>query len=213
MLVAWLADNNTNDWTVGLKYVQFQKNSSHHSGIRRTPFAALLGSEVKVGLTSSNLPQEVISRLQSEDDLIAEISAPAPFSDTCAETDQIATSLSPEIAESDDLSTIIIRQNNIHIQRIRAAESQLQQAEKIVKRSKIVLSEVKVGDNVNIPIPSVDRGRTDPRNLIGIVTDISNNDMYTIAVKSGILNSKYSRNQLTCVPLPFTPWMTYLLKQ
>ena len=47
----------------------------------------------------------------------------------------------------------------------------------MVKRSKIVLSEVKVGDNVTIPIPSVDRGRTDPRNLIGIVTDISDNDM------------------------------------
>ena len=57
MLVAWLADNNTNEWTVGLKFVQFQKNSSHHSGIRRSPFAALLGSECKVGLTSSNLPQ------------------------------------------------------------------------------------------------------------------------------------------------------------
>ena len=64
-----------------------------------------------------------------------------------------------------------------------------------MKRSKIVLSEVKVGDNVTIPIPSVDRGRTDLRNLIGIVTDISDNDMYTIAVKSGILNSNYSRNQ------------------
>ena len=63
ILIAWLANNNTNDWTVGLKYVQFQKNSSHHSGIRRSPFAALLGSEVKVGLISSNLPQEVISRL------------------------------------------------------------------------------------------------------------------------------------------------------
>ena len=33
-----------------------------------------------------------------------------------------------------------------------------------------MLSEVKVGDNVTIPIPSVDRGRIDPRNLIGIVT-------------------------------------------
>ena len=74
-----------------------------------------------------------------------------------------------------------------------------------MKRSKIVLSEVKVGDNVTIPIPSVDRGRTDPRNLIGIVTDISDNDMYTIAVKSGILNSNYSRNQFdvcaTSIPL------------
>ena len=127
ILVAWLADNNTTDLTVGLKFVQFQKISSHHSGIRGSPNAALLGSEVKVGLISSNLTQEVISRLQSEDDLIAAISAP----NTCTETDQTAAPLSPETAESDDLSTIINRQNTIHIQRKRAAESQLQQAEMV----------------------------------------------------------------------------------
>ncbi|XP_068246530.1 KRAB-A domain-containing protein 2-like [Palaemon carinicauda] len=73
MLVAWLSDNNTTDWTVGLKFVQFQKNSSYHSGIRRSPFAALFGSDAKVGLTTSALPHDVIHRLQSEDDLLAVI--------------------------------------------------------------------------------------------------------------------------------------------
>lgn len=38
MVFAWMADNNTNDWTVGLKFVQFQKNNSHHTGIGQTPF-------------------------------------------------------------------------------------------------------------------------------------------------------------------------------
>ena len=32
MLVAWMGE--TNDWSVGLKFVQFQKNSSLHSGIQ-----------------------------------------------------------------------------------------------------------------------------------------------------------------------------------
>ncbi|XP_064096387.1 KRAB-A domain-containing protein 2-like [Macrobrachium nipponense] len=73
MLVAWLSDNNTTDWTVGLKFVQFQKNSSYHSGIRKSPFAALFGSDAKVGLTTSALPHDVIHRLQSEDDLLAVI--------------------------------------------------------------------------------------------------------------------------------------------
>ena len=70
MLIAWLADNNTTDWTLGLKFVQFQKNSSHHSGIKSTPFAALLGSDAKVGLTTSSLPSEILSKLQTEDDLL-----------------------------------------------------------------------------------------------------------------------------------------------
>ena len=43
-----------------LKFVQFQKNSSHHTEIKRSPFAALFGADAKVGLTSSSLPQDVI---------------------------------------------------------------------------------------------------------------------------------------------------------
>ena len=57
MLIAWMSDNDTRDWTVGLKFVQFQKNSSHHIGIKRSPFAALVGADAKVGLTSSSLPK------------------------------------------------------------------------------------------------------------------------------------------------------------
>ena len=70
MLTAWLADNETTDWTVGLKFVQFYKNSSFHSGIKRTPFAALFGSDAKIGLTTSSLPHEIISRLEKEEDLL-----------------------------------------------------------------------------------------------------------------------------------------------
>ena len=73
MLVAWLGDNDTTDWTIGLKFVQFQKNASHHSGIKCSPFAALLGADAKLGLTSSSLPHEVLSKLQSEDDLLARV--------------------------------------------------------------------------------------------------------------------------------------------
>jgi hypothetical protein len=28
MLVAWMSENDTADWTVGVKFVQFRKNSS-----------------------------------------------------------------------------------------------------------------------------------------------------------------------------------------
>src|ERR1043165_7601309 len=43
MLIAWLGDNNTSDWPVGLKFVQFSKNTSHHSGINQSPYLALFG--------------------------------------------------------------------------------------------------------------------------------------------------------------------------
>ena len=65
----------------------------------------------------------------------------------------------------------------------------------MVKRNEIVLSDAKTGDDVTKPIPTVYRGRKDPRNIIGVMTNISDNDILIFAVNGGVLNSKYSRNQ------------------
>ena len=46
------------------------------------------------------------------------------------------------------------------------------QADKIVAGSNHVLQPVTMGNNVTLPVPSVDRGRGDPRNLMCVVTDI-----------------------------------------
>ena len=46
----------------------------------------------------------------------------------------------------------------------------------------------------------VDRGRGDPRNIIGVIVDRDENDLYRIAVKAGILRTKYSRNQFDLCP-------------
>ncbi|XP_068235542.1 KRAB-A domain-containing protein 2-like [Palaemon carinicauda] len=70
MLVAWMADNNSTDWATGIKFVQFSKNLAYHTGIKRSPYAAMFGVNTRVGLTSTSLPQEIISCLQSEQDLI-----------------------------------------------------------------------------------------------------------------------------------------------
>jgi len=56
ILGAWISDNNTNYWTVGLKYTQQQKNCAHHAGIHQSPYKALFGENPKVGLTSSSQP-------------------------------------------------------------------------------------------------------------------------------------------------------------
>ena len=69
MLKAWLADNPIADWTMGIHFVQFQKNTALHAGIKRAPYEALFCGKPKVGLTSSTLPQEVIDKLQTEEDL------------------------------------------------------------------------------------------------------------------------------------------------
>jgi hypothetical protein len=69
MTVTWMRENSCKDWPVGIKFVQFQKNLSYHSGIKRAPYKAMFGVEAKVGLTSSSLPDEIISKISTEDDL------------------------------------------------------------------------------------------------------------------------------------------------
>ncbi|XP_037774445.1 KRAB-A domain-containing protein 2-like [Penaeus monodon] len=77
MLHAWIAGNKTQDWSIGLCFVQHQKNSAHHSGSKCTPSKALFGTDPRVGLASSSLPLQVLERLQSEDDLLALFASPS----------------------------------------------------------------------------------------------------------------------------------------
>lgn len=65
----------------------------------------------------------------------------------------------------------------------------------MVKRSHLEHVPGNPGDNVTIPIPLVDRWKGDPRNVIGVILDCNENDMYRIAVKEGILKGRYSRSQ------------------
>ena len=287
MLVAWMCDNNTQDWSVGLKFVQQQMNCAHHAGINQTPYKAMFGEDPKVGLTSSSLPPEILKTLQSEDDLralespsainespdindsplphasnvtplpptITELSTsndsplpPAshatpqpptttepvtsndsPLPPASHATPQPPTTTEPstsndsplppashatplpttitELSTSNDSPLISTttepleqRLQEITNQRKRARDSQLKQAERMVKRSRIELKMAEVGDNVAVPIPIVDKGRGDPRNILGVVLDRDEHDMYKIAVKAGILSTRYSRNQFDLCP-------------
>ena len=58
----------------------------------------------------------------------------------------------------------------------------------------------KVGDTVKVPVPDVDRGRCDSRNILGEIMEADvTKDLYRIGTKDGILNSWYARNQFsTC---------------
>ena len=71
----------------------------------------------------------------------------------------------------------------------------------MVKRRRLQVPAAQIGDNVAIPIPQVDRGRGDPRNIVGIVVDYNLEcDNYKIAVKAGVLRDRYSRNQFDVCP-------------
>jgi hypothetical protein len=54
---------------------------------------------------------------------------------------------------------------------------------------------LEVGDNVLVPVPEFDRGRSDPANLIGVILNKTAGS-FKVGTKAGILSGKFSRNQL-----------------
>jgi hypothetical protein len=56
ILATWLSENNSTQWSEGLKFIQFQKNRSYHRVI---------------GLSSSSVPRDLLPDIQTEEDLQA----------------------------------------------------------------------------------------------------------------------------------------------
>ena len=102
MLIAWLGDNHSKDWPNDLRFVQFQKNSSYHSGIKQSPYMALFGTELRIGLRSNTLPLEVLKYMESEEQLYAAY-PPDASNNTNVPVTNISQSNSQDIL-TDDLS-------------------------------------------------------------------------------------------------------------
>ncbi|XP_068246731.1 uncharacterized protein [Palaemon carinicauda] len=168
MLISWLGDNDTTDWPMGLRFVQFQKNSSYHSGIS---IQSTLWCRRQNGSSESSAPPNDSPEDYAQQDGSAEGSA-YPVSPTCGQNPQ---------------GRLHQLQEDIALQRSRASAGQLAQAERMVKRSRLEHVPGDPGDNMTIPIPLVDRGIGDPRNVIGVILDRNENDMYRIGVRDGIL--------------------------
>ncbi|XP_023218899.1 SCAN domain-containing protein 3-like [Centruroides sculpturatus] len=68
MLSSWLETNNTNKWSEGLRFVQLMKNRTHHTGINCSPYEAMFGAKLKVGLKNF-IPNESLINVNMEEDL------------------------------------------------------------------------------------------------------------------------------------------------
>jgi len=123
-----MSENNTADWTVGVKFVQFRKNSSFNAGIKQSPYATLLGIEARIGLTSSSLPHDVIQKLQTEDDLLAILSsnsiqpATQPLPDT---TQPLPETTLPETTQPLPNNSTSTKQLNLYQKQLNLYQKQL----------------------------------------------------------------------------------------
>ena len=109
MIISWMNDNDTTQWSEGLRFVQFQKNRSHHRVIDQPPYKALFGADPKIGLSSFSIPKELLPQLETEEDLdwLEQILADAGDGDTTdGTTDDDESAISTDISEADTDSNI-----------------------------------------------------------------------------------------------------------
>ncbi|KAJ8666231.1 hypothetical protein QAD02_007893 [Eretmocerus hayati] len=55
---------------------------------------------------------------------------------------------------------------------------------------------LKVGMCVTVPVPDVDRSKADFRNIIDVVCEVTDDNLYKIGTREGVLAQLYSRNQI-----------------
>lgn len=66
MLAAWLKDNKDELWSNSLQDIQIRKNRAYHSGIQQSPYKTMFGIDFRLGLTSTNLPDEILDKIGNE---------------------------------------------------------------------------------------------------------------------------------------------------
>ena len=89
---------------------------------------------------------------------------------------------------------LCVRSTGMQNERNLAVVQQQQQAQRMLSETAKRFKECVLGENVLVPIPEVDRGRTDFRNVLGVIMMVGP-DGYTIGTQSGLLKQKYVRSQ------------------
>ena len=191
MVRAWMVDNETKNWSQGLRFCQFQKNTSLHSAIKQSPFEAMFGHVAKIGLSSSNLPNSVIESINSEEDLLQILKNDE--SETEKENDEESE---VEVSSENEEESIRLKRAKIQENQQSAIEGLEKQAKRMLFESNNKFPPLERGMCVTIPIPDFDRSKADFRNHIGVVMEVVN-DMYKIGTREGLLPQLYSRNQIS----------------
>lgn len=207
--------------------------------INRSPHEALFGSKVKVGLTTSSLPKEVLGNVDTEEELqeltdgitnggvVQEPSFPEsseplgsrndilPHCCVCYKKDMdskcrkcdrdLHSQCGKEIEEATSIDRILLCDLCLKIKktlegRTDARDNLEAQAKRMRLDSDKKFPPVPVGATVRVPVPEVDRGRGDHRNILAVVKEVTEDGFYKLGTSNGILKSLYSRAQFTVCP-------------
>ena len=226
ILMMWQRDNQTTKWSDGLWFVQYAKNRRFHSGIGRTPYEAMYGRPMAVGLEGLHLSKtrditteeqlmEVCGQSdQSGSDVegtgravdaeTACVSCQQPAgAHKCAICSHACHAIEPcsiPMGEEEGYGAPVKCSHCQNAEKRReqqagAKRKQEDQAEKMKELSAKRFKAAEVGQCVKVPVPGVDRGKTDPRNILAVVLEVTQDGCYQLGTKNGVLKQLYSRNQ------------------
>ena len=121
--------------------------------------AAIVG-DTHTASTDNLITQVTITSVQPCDCIIStqlgDTFTEEQHSDPGSESEEVISDQTPSQIIEKNTAQIMLNRKNAHI-------VQVFQAERMVKRSQLELQAVIIGDNVVVPIPTMDRGRGDAR--------------------------------------------------
>ncbi|XP_058789958.1 KRAB-A domain-containing protein 2-like [Phymastichus coffea] len=185
MLSCWQKENNTTRWAEGLRFVQFMKNRAYHSGIKCSPYEAMFGCKAKVGLATTLTP-DVLLTLDTQEEL-----------QSIMHTDKNDTEEKEDQSGIDETPPNPLKEK---VEQVRKKRKVVQfnlekQAEKMISASNAKFAPANLGESVRVPVPDLDRGRSDSRNILAVILEKNNDGLYKLGTNHGVLNQFYARNQ------------------
>jgi len=204
MLGTWMETNQLSKWSEGLKFIQAMKNRAYHEGIKCSPYEAMFGSPMKMGIATSAIPKDMIGSLRSEEDLETLLHSQKNTEqniniEDIIEQDKENNESEKQInKDTDDINVPIQGHTDSETEGVTQAEEDLitkkiesvqmirtkakfnleNQAEKMKAMSADKYPNVKVGQNVRLKVPDIDRAKTDSKSIIAIVIDVKDNEFY-----------------------------------
>ncbi|KAJ8881001.1 hypothetical protein PR048_017474 [Dryococelus australis] len=195
--VAWMKDNYTSSWVSDTRIVQSSKNCSYHSGTKRTPYEALFGVPQNNGLLDSCLPSDIVGNIYTEEQLEEYLSnLTQNFDETDIENVDKANTC--EINNQQISSPMETEESTSRKHCKRGLQGQ---AEKMIQTSGKKFPPASTGDNILVSWnPDVDHGRPTPRNVLAVIMEKVEPNLFSIGTKHGKFEKLYSRNEFQLAP-------------
>ena len=254
-----MRENDSRRWSIGLKFVQWQINISHHETTGVSPFKVTFGQDPQVGLGTSILPSAALCNISTEEDLETYLETKKAEAETGAQAEaetgaqaeaetgaqaeantgaQVEAKTGAQVeaetgaqaeaeagaqagaeagvqAEAEtgaQAETEIVAQAEADtgidaaatvFQKIRdsANQGQSKAALKMTRRGKHQLKPLSIGQCATLRVPDVDRGPTDPKNLLVVILK-DEGGLYTVGCREGILKPKFTVADLSAIQQP-----------